>query len=434
MKFEDMFPMKFDNGQIYYLSKVLEYNTVRNKSRIVVYDNDNYYYITTPNQIKTQIHSKNGLKKFMFKSPYIKDNINNFFQINDIPLFLHYIPKGSDAKSILYLIRTNVNDDEENDELFESWNNIQSNPSLYLKDRIDQHFSAVNSRNISKEWAESIIRNKELELGRPLLQIDFENSKCADNSIGIRTIYRFWGNFNNMIKELGLLTHDSYFKPNNPYSKSLSDCISIINDVCNYAKEKGRNIIFINDFKEVIGVDCIKSIRNQLNREGISFEEILGNNNCSLQRPGCGLRQVLDGNELIQSNYELRLSNILRENGFIYNHDYFRDIKYSDIDDKYTGNMTCDYKIIFHNEEEIYLELAGFLGNKEYEIAYYNNEPLKDPSKEIYRKKLYIKKDILERNGLNYKILFPSQMKDKDFRQIINNKKEELYGRTNDCV
>ena len=87
--------------------------------------------------------------------------------------------------------------------------------------------------------------------------------------------------------------------------------------------------------------------------------------------------------------------------------------------------MNCDYLIIFNNKK-VYIELAGRLGNKGHQEAYRNNTPIKSKSKELYRQKLYQKRDIFERNGFDYYILLPDEMNEETYRNILNKYLKEV--------
>ena len=125
-----------------------------------------------------------------------------------------------------------------------------------------------------------------------------------------------------------------------------------------------------------------------------------------------------DGENVV-SFYEYEFSSFLRDNGFIFSQTYFRNIPYKDLDNLYKGKMNCDYEIIL-NGNKIYIELAGILGNKEHQKAYRNNIKINSKSKELYRQKLYQKRDIFERNNLAYYILLPDEMNIQTYKNILN--------------
>lgn len=144
-----------------------------------------------------------------------------------------------------------------------------------------------------------------------------------------------------------------------------------------------------------------------------------------MQKAGNGMNHKFDDGEVTTSLYEYEFSNFLRNNGFEYGKTYFRNIYYKKLDDEYKGNMNCDYCIDF-NGQLVYIELAGILGNKEHQEAYRNNTPLKSKSKEEYRLKLNHKREIFERNNLEYYILLPDEMNEETYKNILKKYLKEV--------
>ena len=132
-----------------------------------------------------------------------------------------------------------------------------------------------------------------------------------------------------------------------------------------------------------------------------------------------------DDGEVTTSLYEYEFSRFLRSNNILFNESYFRNIPYKSIDSSYSGKMNCDYLIILNNKK-VYIELAGILGNKGHQEAYRNNTTIKSKSKELYRQKLYQKRDIFERNGLDYYILLPDEMNEETYKNILNKYLKEV--------
>lgn len=79
----------------------------------------------------------------------------------------------------------------------------------------------------------------------------------------------------------------------------------------------------------------------------------------------------------------------------------------------------CDYCIDF-NGQLVYIELAGILCNNEHQEAYRSNTPINSKSKEEYRLKLNQKREIFERNNLEYYILLPNEMNEETYKNILN--------------
>jgi hypothetical protein len=126
----------------------------------------------------------------------------------------------------------------------------------------------------------------------------------------------------------------------------------------------------------------------------MTFREYIVSLGYELQKAGNGMNYKFDDGEVTTSLYEYEFSNFLRRNGFKYGMSYFRNI--------------------------YYIELAGILGNKEYQETYKNNIPLKSKSKEEYRQKLNQKREIFERNNLEYYILLPDEMNEENYKNILD--------------
>ena len=86
--------------------------------------------------------------------------------------------------------------------------------------------------------------------------------------------------------------------------------------------------------------------------------------------------------------------------------------------------MNCDY-IIHINNKIIYIEIAGILeGYKEW---FYQNRQISSSShKELYRRKLFKKETMLKSNNLIYFILFPCDLTNENFKNILSNPSLEL--------
>ena len=87
--------------------------------------------------------------------------------------------------------------------------------------------------------------------------------------------------------------------------------------------------------------------------------------------------------------------------------------------------MNCDYCIDF-NGQLVYIELAGILGYKREIDAYRNNTQLESKSKEEYRLKLNQKREMFERNNLEYYILLPDEMNEETYKNILNKYLKEV--------
>lgn len=156
----------------------------------------------------------------------------------------------------------------------------------------------------------------------------------------------------------------------------------------------------------------------------MSLYDLLNKRGISLGEQGRGFSFNFEDGEHTTSQYEYMFSKFLKENGFIYNKDYFRDVKYKTFIQNYNKNMNCDYMLNL-NGEKVYIEIAGMIDA--YKTWYYRNkEIITSKSKENYRKKLSEKEKMLKSNNLKYFILFPCDLTTENFKNIILNPSLEL--------
>ena len=419
------FPVKFSEDVVYnLLNKNIEvvYNE-KLKSRkyyLDIIDNYGYKHRTEYNQIKNGKGKYTCLNRFFLGNPYTYDNINLYCKLNNIDLHIDgtNLPiNGASREKMNYIdSKGNIHNT--------TWNQIQHYTFRYKNDYDEVKQKKFDGTHMTKDKAIPIILKKSEELKRPLLQSDFEGIETTDTSIGIRVIWRIWGTFTNMIKDLGLQEHDGYFRPNDKNYHSHDEVINSVKSVCDKVKTEGRTTVMYPDFKENIDIE-ISTIRRHCELDGTTLNKLVEKYGCKLQQAGNGLNHTFSDGERIVSKYEYDFSNFLRTHGLNFNVDYFRNIPYKSIDSSYSGKMNCDYLIIFNNKK-VYIELAGILGNKGHQEAYRNNTPIKSKSKELYRQKLYQKRDIFERNGLDYYILLKDEMNEETYRNILNKYLKEV--------
>lgn len=383
-------------------------------------DQDGYKYKFSNDRLSTIQGNgfKSELNKFFKRNPYTYDNINNYCKLHNIDLYIennNYPISGYAREKLPFM-------NSKGEIIYTSWNAIQTSK---LANRTDEEVIAIKNRMyMSKEKAIPIIKEMQKSLGRPLLQSDFEGVETTNDSIGIRVVWRLWGTFNNMIDEIGLIKHDAYYKPNDKNYVPHEDVIESIKIVCDKVKDSGRNTVMYSDFRKLSDIE-INTIRRHCELENTTLNNIVKLHGCKLQKAGNGLNYTFADGEKIVSKYEYDFSNFLRDNGFIFNKNYFRDIKYKSLDNSYNGNMNCDYLLIFNNKK-VYIELAGILGNKQQQEAYRMNIPIKSKSKELYRQKLNQKREIFERNKLDYYILLPDEMNEETYKNILNKYLKEV--------
>lgn len=401
------FPFKYLKGCVLYLNDI-DIIKSNNKVKYMVdlIDNEGYKYYFEYSHLKSAYHSGYELNKFFKRNKYTKDNINIFLKNNNIDLNLNYeIPTSGVAREKFNFI------DENNNIKSISWNEIKSCPIRYSDGYSIILTERKKHNSKSKDEVIYIIRKMQSELTRPIDSSDFRKKK--QGCIGIRTILKYWDTIPDMQRELGLeVTNFKDKLSSDEYKKD-------IKNICNIVYEsQNRTTITHKDIRKYGICSDVKTYQRYCKKDGYTLKEYLesiGFNSC---QTGIGVNTIFSDGEKTVSSYECEFSNFLRDSGFIYNKNYFRNVYYKTLDDKYKGNKNCDYLIKFKNHD-LYIELAGILGNKEDEIAYLNNNIIKSKSKEKYRLGLNEKKDILERNNLNYYILLKSDMTIDTYEKII---------------
>ena len=292
--------------------------------------------------------------------------------------------------------------------------------NLTDEEKYEMRTRGGQSKNLSKEDCINIIIQMQSKLDRPLEYKDFKNP--AMDEIGITAIKKFWGSLNKMKTELGLeIVQESMM------DKQLSkeDFDNTVQSIIEFLKSEGRNFTTtreINDNKGWVTYGTLDKMSKKYYNVNLiqhldSFGVIFG-------KQGNGLNYDFEDGEHITSQFEYMFSKYLKENGFEYNKSYFRDVKYRDFIPNYTGNMNCDY-VIEIDGTKLYIEIAGII--VDYKTWYYEDRVIThSKSKEKYRLKLKEKEQMLNDNGLDYFILFPCDLTNENFHDVLFNRQESL--------
>lgn len=403
---KSQYPFQYSEDLILYLDDVY-YTNGRKHYKVDIHDNEGYKYNYESGYIVSAKTNGYELSRFFQRNPFTSDNIQNFLNINDIPLKLLTgdLYSGGARDKLEFLDKSDVVQHI-------SWNDIQSSTYRYKDDYYDTLQYNQYVKTIDKKQATEIIYRMQSKLDRPICQDDFKHP--TKETIGIKIVERIWGNLTAMQQDLGL-TIGIYAKkvPSDVY-------LDYIKDVCQKVyQNEHRTLLVVNDFKKY-GVAWSKTYESRCRENGTTLREVLKSLGFELQKSGSGFNYTFDDGERVVSMYEYKFSNFLRQNNLIYNRDYFRSIKYKTLTTIYKGNMNCDYEIHI-NGRIFYVELAGILGNKEHQECYRNNIPIKSKSKEKYRLGLMSKKEIFEKENLEYYILLPDDMNENTYKLILNN-------------
>ena len=415
------FPVQFTDEITYDLLND-EIDVVYNekeKSRnyyINIIDNYGYKHRTEYHHFMASRGKSKCITRFFYGNPYTYENINLYCKLNNIDLHIN-----GDGLPLSGVAREKMNYVDSNGTIHKiSWNQVQHYTFQYQDGYEEVKAKRKAERELSKQEVIDIVMKMQDRKGSPLDVYDFYPKQ--KDGVGIRTVRKFWGELWLMQKELGM-------KITGKHGSILSDedTIKEIDTICNTVKNtENRTLITYNDFRKYGTYSDNRRYAESCKKlKGLSFREYISSLGFELQKAGNGMNHKFDDGEVTTSLYEYEFSNFLRNNNFEYGKTYFRNIYYKKLDCEYKGNMNCDYCIDF-NGQLVYIELAGILGNKEHQEAYRNNTPLKSKSKEEYRLKLNQKREIFERNNLEYYILLPDEMNEETYKNILKKYLKEV--------
>jgi sulfur relay (sulfurtransferase) DsrC/TusE family protein len=237
--------------------------------------------------------------------------------------------------------------------------------------------------------ADMIIFLKEYyqEHGKVPTTKELDENKCKYNRTNFRYVF---GNYTNAVKEAGLQPN-SVLKHDDGFLRSEFE---------RFIKENGRTP-YLHEFNnsEYPSFWCYQNRFGSWNKMFIAYGYEPNDSNRKF---------YMEDGELCWSAYEFDISKWLKE----HNIKYDRDVKYKEIDNDYKGKMDCDYKI-YYNNKIWYVEMAGYVPRK--------GQPFEKwtPDEKNYIFKLKYKKKLLDRNKLNYLIIYPSHIKEKTLEEIF---------------
>lgn len=261
---------------------------------------------------------------------------------------------------------------------------------------------------VPKDYTIKEILKKYNELKRPLKQDDFRFHD-KDNEIGLGIIKHHWGNFNNMLKELQLpITQENMQERH----KTLEELECDIKELCNFIYEtKGIKNISLEDIDNCEGCLNHQAYSRYFKRHyNMTVGEYIKSIGFIPNESGMGMNYSFDDGENTTSQWEYMFSKYLRDKGFIHNIDYLRNIKYKTFITNYKGNKDCDY--IFNiNNIMWYVEIAGILD--------YTKQKKDTKVRVKYRKDLNDKIKLLKENNLNYKIIYPHELKSFPLSEVF---------------
>jgi len=414
-KIRNTFPLEYSDNCILFLNDVnVIYKAGGNTYLVDLIDDSGYRYYINYHHVLSAKGRYAELNKFFKRNKYTKENINNYFKLNNISLrLINDIPCSGAAREKIVFV------DMDNNNITASWNQIQHYPDRYKDNYYEVLKQKQELRSISKDEAIHIIYEMQSKLDRPIDSRDFRVKQ--ENGIGIRTVLKYWKEVRFMQEELGLTVTGKHSK-----KLTKEEYQDDIQNICNQTfAHDNRKIITYADIRKYGKCDEPSTYARYCNADKTTLKDYISSLGFNLQKSGTGLNHHFKDGEKTTSLYEFEFSKFLRENGLTYNKDYFRDVKYKTFDKLCKENMNCDY-LINLNGHSFYIELAGFLGNKSYQESYKNNTPIESKSKEKYRLDLNKKKEIFQRNNLDYYILLKDDMNINTYRKILLKYKKKV--------
>ncbi len=175
-----------------------------------------------------------------------------------------------------------------------------------------------------------------------------------------------------------------------------------ISNIYKKYKKLGRPLI-TSDFKHTTDFDIGLAI---IYKHWGSFNSMLNDLDLPIAE-GIGTLFTFEDGEVTKSIHEYNVSKFFRKN----NIKYQRDVLYSSFVPSYEGLKNCDY-VVKANQCIWYIEIAG--------IVHSETSEDKGSIQKGYRKNLKEKILLLNQSGVNYKIIYPEDLKEKSIEEIFS--------------
>lgn len=263
----------------------------------------------------------------------------------------------------------------------------------------------------TKEEVAAVLRNFEAEHDRNVVKEDVTTSTMGFSTI---VIDRLFGSFGAMREECGLRdVEPRYSMTSQYYVNHLAEV------VLNYKKETGNPYISWSDIESGLYHPVKhehKTYSNNFKKVGIDVFAYVKSLGCLMNQNGYSDSYIFDDGELVRSSYEYNFTKYLRDNGLVYNKDYFRDVRYKTFSDEH-GKIDCDY-VIEVSQHPVYIEIAGVL-NSSYD-GKWETVDLQSNRHTGYRNTLLKKKCVLDSIGAEYYFLFKDDMRNSSYKNLID--------------
>lgn len=277
-----------------------------------------------------------------------------------------------------------------------------------------------NKLKKEKEDIANTLINFEKELGRPILR---EDISLEETGFSMIVLVRMFGGLNKAKEELGLMPTPTN-KPLYPFEYYRNTITEALN---NLYEKTGRKFLTWQDLESGLyhknNIEH-KSMTKAFNREGLDIFAYIKSLGFEMNPNNFSFKYTFDDGERAVSTMEFDFSTYIRSLGYEYNKSYFRDVMYKTFtnSDK-KRKINCDYCMLLPNGEKLYVEIAGVIPNdtadwRHYEYKYKHHQE--------YQQKMLYKEKILIENKCNYLFLFSSEMKNGSYKEILQNKINEI--------
>lgn len=266
-----------------------------------------------------------------------------------------------------------------------------------------------NKTTKDKQYVIQSLIDLEKRLGRPITYKDITTENVGFSSV---VVNRIWGNLTKCKEEVGLMPSISC-KPV-PFVVYKEKLDMVLNEI---SSQTTRNIISWRDIEGGSVKIEHKSLIKAFKREDIDLFAYIKSKGFTMNPSEYSYHYTFDDGERVVSTYEYEFSLFLKEQGYVYKKDYFRDVMYRKLMDVgFKTKMNCDY--VFGKK---CIEIAGIINNTKgnWDTHAFNAKKQID-----YQSHLILKRDLLEANNFEYLFLFPEDfVKDKyktKFEEFMN--------------
>lgn len=274
---------------------------------------------------------------------------------------------------------------------------------------------------LSKEYVSEKLIELEKQLGRPIIKDDIKYDKVGFSEI---VVNRLFGCISKAKEEIGLMPTptDKPLYPFEYYKNTLTEALD------NLYHETGRKFLTWNDLESnkyhKNNIEH-KSMTKAFKREGLDVFAYVKNLGFEMNPNNFSFKYTFDDGERTVSTMEFDFSTYIRSIGYEYNKSYFRDVMYKTFTNSDKKRKTnCDYCILLSNGEKLYIEIAGIIYNDKNDS--WRTKDYKYKKHVSYQQKMLYKENILIENKCNYLFLFPYEMKNGDYKNILQNKINEI--------